>query len=223
MKLCVSLTEKSVDKCIEYIAETKADMIEIRMDYLEDGERIADIIHFSPIPVIVTNRSELMGGRFRGSEKERIELLSEAISSNADYVDIELDSREESLNRIIEEAFGQQCEIIISKHYFDSSPNIVALMNDVTEMEFLRANFLKVVTTPASITECCRILNLYSMPLEVHNRLIAFAMGEIGKFTRLASLCLGAPFMYVSASDASKAAAGQIDLNRMRELIEVFI
>jgi 3-dehydroquinate dehydratase-1 len=51
--------------------------------------------------------------------------------------------------------------------------------------------------------------------------MIAFAMGDLGKFTRVAALFLGAPFMYVSQDSGDKAAPGQITLSQMRALLEV--
>jgi 3-dehydroquinate dehydratase len=51
-----------------------------------------------------------------------------------------------------------------------------------------------------------------------HTAIVAFGMGEKGKFTRLAALKLGAPFMYVSLDGATPTAPGQFSESEMRAL-----
>ncbi|MBU7004065.1 MAG: type I 3-dehydroquinate dehydratase, partial [Theionarchaea archaeon] len=65
-----------------------ADLVEIRLDYLinpsEPLQKSADI----GLPVIATMRREIDGGRFRGSEEARWDILREA-AGVSDYTDLE--------------------------------------------------------------------------------------------------------------------------------------
>jgi 3-dehydroquinate dehydratase-1 len=85
-------------------------------------------------------------------------------------------------------------------------------------MENIGADILKVIVTPKSISDCSRVLQLYSLE-RVETPLIAFAMGDIGRFTRVSALFLGAPFMYVSQDLGQEAASGQISLSDMRAIV----
>jgi 3-dehydroquinate dehydratase-1 len=48
--------------------------------------------------------------------------------------------------------------------------------------------------------------------------LIAFAMGEAGKMTRLQALVLGAPFSYAALSDRHLTAPGQFSATEMETM-----
>ena len=50
----------------------------------------------------------------------------------------------------------------------------------------------------------------------LEGRIVCFAMGEKGKFTRILSLLAGAPFGYCSCSESGQAAPGQMTLSQMK-------
>jgi len=52
-------------------------------------------------------------------------------------------------------------------------------------------------------------------------QLIAFSMGELGKISRLASLFLGAPFIYTSYEKGKETADGQMDIVSLKKIIEL--
>ncbi|MGB4087937.1 type I 3-dehydroquinate dehydratase, partial [Methanothrix sp.] len=69
---------------------SKADMIELRLDLIRDPLPAARAIRQATgKPIIATNRLRAEGGRFLGSERERMEILAQA-SEYADFIDIEL-------------------------------------------------------------------------------------------------------------------------------------
>ena len=88
-KLCVSLTERTHEKCMEHISSCTADIVEHRLDFMNRIESLDEIYKTSKVPIIATCRSIENGGRFSGSEEQRIEFLLEAIQAGASKVDIE--------------------------------------------------------------------------------------------------------------------------------------
>ena len=76
------------------------------------------IIKEIDFPLIATNRKIEEGGFFKGSESERIEILLEA-AKHADIVDIELETDEEYLEKIIKASKST----IISYHDFKKTPS----------------------------------------------------------------------------------------------------
>jgi len=76
------------------ISEAKADIIELRLDFLKEKPDLERLLSHTGIPKIVTYRSSLEGGKNLGvTEDERRDIFQQSIDLGADYVDIELASR----------------------------------------------------------------------------------------------------------------------------------
>jgi 3-dehydroquinate dehydratase-1 len=159
-----------------------------------------------------------MGGNFVGEESKRIYHLLAAINSGASFVDLEIETDLALKKRIYEGISESSCQLIISKHYTEFTPEYEDLLDLVTWMKNEEADIMKVVVTPQSVDDCKRVLQLYSLE-SMDTPLIAFAMGNLGKFSRVSALFLGAPFMYVSQDSGEAAALGQISLSDMRTIV----
>ncbi|MFW9802628.1 MAG: type I 3-dehydroquinate dehydratase [Candidatus Thorarchaeota archaeon] len=220
-KLCVSLTEQSIEACSKAMTLTDADLIEHRMDFMDGIEGLATIYDESKAPIIATCRTPQDGGHYIGKEEVRIGHLVEALSAGASYVDIELDTDPTLMSKIRTEVAANNSKLIVSKHYIDSTPAVSELQNVLDRLVIAGADIMKLVTTAITIDDCGRILHLYQSNNKPARPMIAFAMGDIGRFTRLTAMFLGAPFMYVSQDQGKQAAPGQITLSEMRALLEV--
>ncbi len=221
-KLCVCLIERDLHRCMDFVTKTNADIIEHRLDFMDHIGNLNQIYAASVAPIIATCRSQNSGGRFQGEEEDRINYLLEAVEAGASYVDIELEMGSKHLEQILQVAMNNECKCIVSKHYFDSTPDAQELLALLNQMANGPADIMKIVTTPSSIEDCIRTLLLYEMN-ETELPLIAFGMGQFGRFTRIRALKLGAPFMYVSQDIGRVAAPGQISLSQMRKLMEVIL
>ncbi len=219
-KLCVCLIERSLQDCIDFVLTSDADIIEHRIDFMEEIRDINQIYSVSNTPIIATCRSHETGGRFLGEESERIKYLLEAIEGGVSYVDIEIESSKQVLKSVRQAATATGCKVIGSKHYLGSTPDTSELCKMIERIADANVDIIKIVTTPETIDDCKRTLNLYTLN-ETEIPMIAFGMGSIGKFTRVSSLFLGSPFMYVSQSEGREAASGQISLSNMRKLVRV--
>ena len=220
-KLCISLTERTHEKCMEHVSSSKADIVEHRLDFMNRIESLDEIYNVSEVPIIATCRSIQNGGRYNGSEEQRIKYLITAIQAGASFVDIEYGIDSRYLTMIEEESVQNECKTIISKHYHQDTPSDSSLFELIEQLSNSGADIIKVVTTPETTLDCLRTLQLYSMSSTNTHSLIAFSMGYMGRFTRLAALFLGAPFMYVSQDGGVAAASGQIPFSKMREILEV--
>ena len=91
--ICIPIIANNLDDALHDMAEASmvADIVELRIDYIKDVD-LKRLLEKRTKPVIVTNRPVREGGKFNGSEEERIALLKLAIRLQADYVDIEHDS-----------------------------------------------------------------------------------------------------------------------------------
>ncbi len=203
---------------MEFVSESNSDMIEHRMDFMNRIIGLKEIYSSTVIPIIATCRSKEMGGNYAGNESQRIAYLLEAIDHGASFVDIEIETEQEYLKHISNTASQKNCKLIISKHFTRSTPEYPYLIAMIDKMKNTGADILKLVVTPESIRDCRRVLQLYNLE-KLETPLIAFAMGTIGRFTRVSALFLGAPFMYVAQDSGKEAASGQISLSDMRAIV----
>jgi len=97
-------------------AAALADLVELRLDYLEEAPDVDLLLRDRPLPVIVTNRPVREGGLWEGDETARVSFLREAVSLGAEYVDIEHDA----VGRL-RERLGTR--VIISYHNWGETPD----------------------------------------------------------------------------------------------------
>ena len=76
---------------------------------------------------------------------------------------------------------------------------------------------VKIVTTAKSVNDSTRILQLYSK--KGSNNLIAFAMGDKGKISRILCLYLGSPYTYVSLG--KPIVSGQFSVDEVKKIINL--
>ncbi len=67
--------------------------------------------------MIVTCRPTWEGGWFNGSEEERLDILGDALSGGADYVDVEFSA---AFRPLVEQTNGSR--VIVSRHDFERMP-----------------------------------------------------------------------------------------------------
>ena len=106
-----------------------------------------------------------------------------------------------------------KCKLLISWHDFKKTPNESQLKSRYNKMRKF-SNVVKIVTVAKNVSDASRVLSLYSVKSK--NKMIAFCMGEQGKFSRILCLHLGSPFTYVSLGKA--IAPGQFSVNEIKSL-----
>ena len=84
------------------------------------------------------------------------------------------------------------------------------------------ADLGKIVTTATNADEALRVLAVQGEAKTLHFPLSAFAMGEPGRITRLASLYLGGAMTYASLDEHQATAPGQLSVRHLRALITLF-
>jgi 3-dehydroquinate dehydratase-1 len=190
----------------------KADVIELRLDLVEDDplKTLKDLKEATTLPIIATNRWNMEGGQFEGSERERSLILLEA-SDFADYVDIELraEFRDSLLEKISKPA-------IISYHNFFCTPSNEELRLILGEISETRAEIAKIAVTPKSLKDNLSILNFL---IEADKPLCMIAMGNLGKHLRVISPFYGSvlTFGYVS----QPTAPGQMSIFELNQAFEL--
>lgn len=190
-----------------------ADMIELRLDLVaEPIQTIKAIRKATTKPLIATNRLQTEGGRFLGSERERIELLVQA-SEFADLVDIELQAelKDEFISQVNRPA-------IVSYHDFRGMPEIDELVLILERMRSDGAAIAKIAVTPANLKDC---LDLLGFLLAADMPLCLIAMGDLGRHLRAVAPLYGSALAYGYVREST--APGQMslaELSNSRELLK---
>ena len=206
--ICVSVAENSFPALMDILEREY--FVEVRLDLLAFSRNQVKKIFSSPAKLIATCRP----GKF--SDDEREGLLLEAIRAGANYVDIELFAQADFREHLIKDARIHGCSVIVSYHNEKNMPSRKELSEIMRQCFNMGADFAKIVCRAVSREEADRILSLY----ETYDRMIAFATGECGVFTRIASLFLGAPFIYASLAPGKETGVGQLDKDTIRFLIK---
>src|SRR5207245_11620338 len=82
---------KMIQAEIQEAAKRGAELIELRLDFLAKAPDFKRLLANKPCPMVATVRRPQDGGRWSGSEEERLMLLRQAIVAGFDWVDLEFD------------------------------------------------------------------------------------------------------------------------------------
>jgi 3-dehydroquinate dehydratase type I len=220
IKICISVPPQTVTEALDLIEKAEnqhADFIEIRLDSLKKHNQLADIAHCSNTPLIATNRSTECQGRFLGSETERKKILMGTARNGFEYVDIELSTPK--LKNITSSLREMSVKPIVSFHNFNETPSSTQL-NKILKKEIASgADVCKIVTMARFVEDNLTMLDFVSKACK-NSRIVCFAMGELGKPSRLLSPVFGAFFTIASLEKGRKTAQGQLTIQEMRSAYE---
>lgn len=220
IRICVSVFPETVTetlKLVENAENHRADLIEVRLDSLKEHSGLADIAGCGRVPMIATNRSVKLQGKFRGSETERKKILLDAAGNGFEYVDIELSASE--LGDIVSDVHGMGVKSIVSFHDFNQTPSLPQLEEIIKKEIASGADVCKVVTTARSVEDNLTVLNFVSKACK-SAKTVCFSMGELGKASRLLSPLFGSFFTFASLERGRETALGQLTIQEMRAAYE---
>ncbi|KPU81396.1 3-dehydroquinate dehydratase [Nitrosopumilus sp. PRT-SC01] len=215
-KTCVSIAEKTPYKIkqILKIALKKSDYAEVRFDFLkiEQIPEALETIKKDLNKIVCTLRPKTEGGKFSGNEKERIAILKLIAEYNPFLLDVEFNTlkRNSSLVRYLK---STKTKLLVSWHDFKKTPSSAELKKKMNQMTKFSFN-VKIVSTAKSTNDSSRMLELYSK--KGKNNLISFAMGDLGRISRILCLYLGSPYTYVSLGNA--VAPGQFSVDEVKKI-----
>lgn len=218
-KTCVSIAENSPDKIKDNLknALKKSDYAEIRFDFLKTEEipQTLEDIKYELKKVVCTLRPKSEGGKFEGSEKERILTLKLIAEYNPFLLDIEFNTIKKN-KELAKYLKSTKTKLLISWHDFKKTPKFSELKNKMNLMSKFSHN-VKIVTTAKSAKDSTTTLQLYSQNKK--SNLIAFAMGDNGRLSRILCLYLGSPYTYVSLG--KPIAPGQFSVDEVKKIISL--
>ena len=219
-KVCVTIAQSSPRKVLKELhrALANSDYAELRLDFLKPNQIpfCLTLVKKYLGQCICTLRSNTEGGKFQGTEKERISILKLIAEFEPYLLDVEYNTlkKNHELQKYLKTT---RTNILVSWHDFVKTPNEQTLKLMLQKMSKF-SNNVKLVTTAKTIDDTIRILSLY----KIHTkkiRLISFAMGDYGRMSRILCAKLGSPYTYVSLG--KPVAPGQFSLKEMKNIMSL--
>ncbi len=221
--LCGCLVDVPPQEISLYFRDSEVDLLEWRLDLAgsktsaEGLEAALDqLTERNRHPVLVTHRPVREGGRFDGPETLRLALLERAVDAGAEWVDLEHDVSEKTV-----EAFRSRgARVVISHHEFAATPDTARLRTLARRLASMGPQAIKIVTHARNPEDNLRVLELIAFGRETLGvEVVAFCMGPQGTWSRAVSVLLGSPWTYVRLPGRGAAAPGQVTAREMRELL----
>ncbi len=218
-KTCVTIAEKNPKKLnlILNKALKKSSYAELRFDFLKPSQ-IPDALELTKKKLkkcVCTLRPKSEGGKFQGKENERISILKLIAEYHPFLLDIEFNTlrKNKNLQSYIKKT---KTDVLVSWHDFKKTPNTVVLKKMYNQMGVFSKN-IKIVTSAKTHEDSSNVLSLYGNSSK--NNLIAFAMGDLGRMSRILCLYLGSPYTYVSLG--KPIAPGQFSLDQVNAILNL--
>jgi len=214
-RVCVAIRESTTAEASAAITRAVkwADLVEIRADYIRDLD-IQRLLQAKPCPVIFTLRSREEGGAFQGSEESRLELIVQAFSSGADYVDVEFSASWQTVMKKVRKE-----NMILSHHNFQKTPS--DLIPQIDLMAAAGAGIIKLATRARRLADNLKIARALEYASARHLNLCALAMEKEGIPSRILASRWNSWMTFASLPDGEATAEGQIPAAEMVDLYRV--
>ena len=219
-KTCVTLAESSPAKLRSLLKKAlrRSDYAELRLDFMKPSKvpLALNLVKRDLKRCICTLRPKSEGGKFSGSEKNRISILKLVAEYNPYLLDVEYNTikKNKDLRHYLKRS---KTDLLVSWHDFKKTPNSTSLKKMTNEM-FKFSKNIKIVTTARSIGDSAKVLSLYKN-VPKNGNLVAFAMGNYGRMSRILCTQIGSPYTYVSLG--KPIAPGQFSLDEVKSIFKL--
>ena len=163
-KTCISIAENSPKKIKNKLKDSlkKSDYVEVRLDFLKAKQvpETLEIIKTDLKKIVCTLRPTNEGGKFTGTEKERVAILKLIAEYNPFLLDVEFNTlnKNKELSKYLK---STKTKLLVSWHDFKKTPKTVELKNKIKKMTKF-SNNVKIVSTAKSVDDATRMLELYN-------------------------------------------------------------
>ncbi len=190
----------------QHLAENGAQLVELRLDYIRRAVTLKRLLKDRKCPVVATCRRPQDGGKWEGTEAERVMLLRAAIVEGVDYVDLEEDIADEIPR------YGTT-KRIISMHDFDETPDdLEAIHSRLVNKDADIVKLACMANSPHDVTRILQLIQNSRVPT------VGICMGDIGMPSRLLAGKFGAPFSFATFHHERTIAPGQLSFKEMTEV-----
>jgi 3-dehydroquinate dehydratase-1 len=208
-RICAVVTNDDVAEISK--AEPAVDLWELRIDLI--GKSWRKVAARLKKPWIACNRLAAEGGKWKGTERQRIKELISALDLGAETIDIELTTP--GVEDIVQK-IKARAECLVSYHNLIETPPLDRMKQTIINQLAAGADICKIVTTARSFKDNLELLQLI---MDFQNvQVTAFAMGTAGQISRVLCPLAGGCFTYASLGQGKESAEGQITVGELRKI-----
>jgi len=190
--------------------DAQADFIELRLDDLRFSRELSCLANHRT-PIIATDHS-------RKDPLEKQDLLLDAAESGFEYVDVDLQTPK--LQNLIGQIKSKGTRVIVSAHDYNKTPTLIELNRILERQVSSGADVFKIVTTANRMEDNLTLLQfIQSAP--TRKKPVCFAMGELGRMSRLMSPVFGSFFTFAALEEGNETALGQMTIQEMRQAYDL--
>lgn len=216
INICTVVTGNNLDQFIKNLkmAQKVSNFVELRVDYIINFkiDDIKTIQKYLTKKAIFTCRTKKEGGNFNGTEKERVEIIQQALKSNFDFVDIELIT----INKVNLKNKSKKTKIICSHHDFKKTPTLKSLIQVINNMRKTKCDIMKIATEVKKMEDNLILFKLL-FNKKKKEKMIVLGMGKLGKITRILAPLHGSYLTFASIGK-NISAPGQMDVKQLEKI-----
>lgn len=231
--ICTPIVAKSgndIAKAADEMAALQPDIVEWRVDYLEEVEDISAVIGYletlrkklGDYPIIFTCRIDKEGGARSIPQEKRFELMKKVIETKQiDIIDLELCNGEAAIRDIQKTAKANGVYVILSNHEFKQTPPMKTIVERLIKAQEMGADIAKIAVMPNTIEDVLSLLAATNEMREKHARipLITMSMSGKGLISRVGGGIFGSAITFGAGKAAS--APGQIAVSELRTVLNI--
>ncbi len=227
MRICASIIGREIPDFVSLASRAGTHLLEVRADGLKkcDAPSVTRLLKevrkvaSAGADIILTVRKAGEGGKFQGSEAERIDILRSCMRG-ADFVDIELSTAKRQREELIRRARAKGIGVIISAHDFKGTPSREEMLAILRGELDAGATIAKLAVKANSKGDVLRLLDTTSEAAEM-GRICTIAMGNAGRIGRMVAPFFGSEIAYAAVSEDEGTAPGQLTVEEMKRLLEI--
>lgn len=194
--ICISVTPTSRTLAPADLlnASRRCDLIELCLDHFINEPNVGELIKMVDKPMLVSCRSEKDGGKWKGSEQQRIQLLREAIVAGPAFVELDLEIAS-SIPR-----FGNTKRVIS----YTSLNRPLTKIDEVFEQCWkAKADVVKFTWLTEDMDAAWPLLAAVTQPREVP--IVGIGIGRAGLTFSLMGRKYGSPWIYAALERGMEA------------------
>ena len=197
--LCISVApvSRKLAKADLLNAANRCDLIELCLDHLLKEPDVGDMLQGIPKPILVACRRPQDGGKFVGTEEERMTLLRQAIVAGPQYVELDL----ETAPRV--PRFGKT-KRVVSVLSLDGPPDDADAVYD--EAVKANADVIKFAWPAPTFESAWPLLKIIAQKRQIP--LVGLAVGRAALTLALVGRALDVPWSYAALEKGFESVPG---------------
>ena len=229
-KICVPIVAKNEEQVLtqaRQISALPADLVEWRLDWLEDPFSASKFLPslrqvLGDRPILLTFRTKEEGGEQAITASDYVALYEDLMSLGlAQLIDVEYERGEQTVRTLVEAARKAGVLTVLSHHNFDRTPAAEEMLQKLVRMQKANADITKLAVMPHDSEDVTRLLSVSTAMKERYadRPYITMSMGKLGLVSRISGELTGSAVTFGSASAAS--APGQLPVGELRTILSL--